>query len=138
MAENQTRPTDTPIAEVLDRIEDPVRRADCEALVALLTRITGCPPVLWGTGIVGFGSYHYRYASGREGDMCVAGFASRKPDLTIYVTGGFDGAEAILETLGKHRCSKACLYVKRLADVDMSALEALLRRSVDEIRRLYP
>jgi hypothetical protein len=90
---------------------------------------------MWGSSIVGFGSYHYRYASGREGDMCLAGFSSRKADLTIYVITA--GQQALLKKLGKHKVSKACLYIKRLADVDAKVLRQLVAASVAEVRRLH-
>jgi len=93
---------------------------------------------MWGTSIVGFGSYHYRYASGHEGDSCLAGFSSRKGDISIYVTAGFEGQEPLLANLGKHKAGKVCLYVKRLADVDLELLESLVEGSVAEMRRRYP
>jgi hypothetical protein len=107
-------------------------------LIKLMTKLTKKRPVMWGPSIVGFDSYHYRYDSGREGDACLMGFASRGSDIAIYVVSGFDGTESILSTLGKHKTSKACLYVKRLADIDLNALGALLTHSAAEIRRRYP
>ena len=105
-----------------------------------MKKATGCEPTLWGTSIVGFDSYHYKYASGHEGDACVVGFSSRKGDISIYLTVGHDNAEkqALLAQLGKHKTGKACLYIKRLADVQLPVLEKLILQSVAEIKRRYP
>lgn len=138
MSETKTRPTDASVAAHIAAIPDAARRQDCATLVQLMSRLTGHEPVMWGPGIVGFDRYHYRYASGHEGDACLLGFSSRKPDLTIYVTSGFEGTEAILAGLGRHKASKACLYVKKLADIDLGALERLLHHAMTEMRRRYP
>ena len=104
-----------------------------------MRRATGEKPVMWGPSIVGFGSYHYRYESGREGDWMLAGFSPRKRELTVYVMAGFEGAEKILARLGPHRASAgSCLYLKRLADIDLAALEELVRTSVARLRRAHP
>jgi len=132
--ENKTKQTEASVEEYLANIGDETRRVDCEALVKLMSGVTRKPPKMWGSSIVGFGSYHYRYASGREGDMCLAGFSSRKADLTVYVITA--GQEALLKTLGKHKVSKACLYIKRLADVDVKVLRQLVVASVAEVKRL--
>ena len=95
MAENKTKATDTPVASYLATIEDPARRRDCEALVKLMTKATGFKPKMWGTSIVGFGSYHYKYESGREGDSCVTGFSSRKGEISVYLTAGFPGRDEL-------------------------------------------
>lgn len=140
MSEAKTKPTPASVATYLAAIEDETRRQDCEALVTLMQRITGCPPVLWGTSIVGFDQYHYKYASGHEGDACVIGFSSRKGDISVYLLTGYDGAEkqALLARLGRHKIGKACLYIRRLADVDLSVLEELATRSVAETKTRYP
>ena len=122
----------------LNAIEDPERRADCKALAKLMKRVTGEAPKLWGPSMVGYGSYHYRYESGREGDWFLTGFAPRKGDLTIYVVAGFDGHATRLKRLGPHKLGKSCLYVKRLADVDEEVLEELIERSVAAMRKRYP
>jgi hypothetical protein len=132
--ENKTKQTEASVEEYLANIGDETRRADCEALVKLMSGVTRKPPKMWGSSIVGFGSYHYRYASGREGDMCLAGFSTRKADLTVYVITA--GQEALLKKLGKHKVSKACLYIKRLADVDVKVLRQLVAASVAEVKRL--
>lgn len=138
MAEPKTKATRASVDHYLDAIGDELRRDDCRTLVKLMRRVTKEPPVMWGTSIVGFGSYHYRYASGHEGDSCLAGFSSRKGDISIYVTAGFEGQEPLLANLGKHKAGKVCLYVKRLADVDLELLESLVEGSVAEMRRRYP
>lgn len=137
MNESRTRPTGDDVDAFLAAIPDPQRRADCMALVPLLREATGSAPRLWGNGIVGFGEYHYRYASGREGDWFLAGFAPRKGDLTLYVF-GLDAREPLLARLGRHRRGRACLYVKRLADLDLAALRELVAGGVADLRRLYP
>ena len=138
MAENQTRPTQASVAAYLKAIEDEARRRDCEALARLMADATGQPAVMWGPAIVGFGSYHYRYDSGREGDSCLVGFASRKGDISIYLTAAFPGHDELLAKLGKHKMAKACLYVRRLADVDLEVLAQLVAGSVAEMRRRHP
>lgn len=130
MAELKTKKTTASVEDFLNAIADPQRRHDCWTLAALMQEVTQSPPSMWGDAIVGFGTYHYKYASGREGDWPVVGFASRKQDLTLYIMSGFDQYEALLSRLGKHKTGKACLYVKRLADVDMAVLRELVERSV--------
>ena len=124
--------------EFIAAVPDAAKRADATALLALMQRITGEPPVMWGPSIVGFGSYHYRYDSGREGDSPIVGFSPRKTSLVLYIVTGFSGAEALLGKLGTHSIGKSCLYIKRLADVDMATLETLIRTSVAEMRSRYP
>ena len=128
MAEIKTKPTEVNVDAFLDSVANPVRRADGKVLRALMERVTGQPAVMWGPSIVGFGSYHYRYASGHEGDMCCVAFSPRVANLVIYV-GGFPEYEALLAKLGKHKRSKACLYVNKLADVDPAVLEEIARRT---------
>jgi hypothetical protein len=133
--EIKTKQTDASVEEYIANIADETRRADCTALAKLMSGVTRKPPKMWGSSIVGFGSYRYRYASGREGEMCLAGFSSRKADLTIYVITA--GQQALLKKLGKHKVSKACLYIKRLADVDVKVLRQLVAASVAEVKRLH-
>lgn len=128
MAETKTKPTDVSVDAFLEAVEHPVRRADGQAIRALMERVTGEPAVMWGPTIVGFGTYHYRYDSGHEGDMCRIGFSPRAANLVLYV-GGFPEYEALLDKLGKHKRSKACLYLNKLADVDMVVLEDIARRT---------
>lgn len=139
MAELKTRPTDASVEEFIAGVENEARREDCRTLLAMMQRVTGFKPVMWGPSIVGFGSYHYRYASGREGDWMLAGFSPRARELTVYIMAGFEGAEKTLARLGRHRMSSgSCLYLKRLADVDLEILEELVRASVEKLRRAYP
>jgi hypothetical protein len=130
MAEAKTQPTNEPVADFLARVADPKRRADCETVLAMMRRATGVEPVMWGTGIVGFGSYRYTYASGRSGDWPVIGFSPRKSDLTLYLMPGFESNQALLAKLGKHRTGVSCLYLKRLSDVDLPTLEQLVQDAV--------
>jgi len=128
MAEMKTKPTAVSVDAFLDAVPHPVRRADGQAVRAMMERATGEPATMWGPSIVGFGSYHYRYATGREGDMCRIGFSPRAASLVLYV-GGFADYEALLAKLGKHKRSTACLYLNKLADVDADVLEDIIRRS---------
>lgn len=128
MAEIKTRPTAVSVDAFLDGVEHSGRRADGKAMRAMMERVTGEPATMWGPSIVGFGRYHYRYASGHEGDMCRVGFSPRSANLVLYV-GGFPEYEALLAKLGKHKRSKACLYLNRLADVDPAVLEEIARRT---------
>jgi hypothetical protein len=137
MAKTKTKATGASVEAYLDAIKDEVRRKDCDFLVKLMKKITGQPPKMWGPSIVGFDSYHYRYESGHEGDACVAGFSSRKPDLTVYVLASGPGQEELLSRLGKHKMGKACLYIRRLSDVDTKVLERLISGSVAEVKRRY-
>ena len=128
MAETKTKPSKADIDAFLDAVDHPVRRSDGKALRALMEDVTGEPAILWGPSIVGFGSYHYRYASGHEGDMCRVGFSPRAAKLVLYV-GGFPDYEAWLAKLGKHKRSNACLYLTKRADVDPAVLEEITRLS---------
>ncbi len=137
MAENKTRPGNASVDAYLAAIADDARRGDCRILVDLMSRVSGEPATMWGPGIVGFGSYHYRYDSGREGDMAAIGFSSRKGDISVYLTAAGNDQDALLAQLGRHKMAKACLYIRRLADVDLAVLEQLLRGSLAEVRRRY-
>ena len=135
MAENKTKQTEASVESYLAAIEDETRQADCRVLARMMTAATKSPPKMWGTGIVGFGSYHYKYESGHEGDSCILGFASRKGDISLYLVAGFPGSDALFEKLGKHKRGKACTYVKRLSDIDRKVLEEILAGSVAERKR---
>lgn len=137
MAEAKTVPTGASVDEFLAAVEDEGRRRDCEVLRGLMREITGEEPQMWGPSIIGFGSYRYRYASGREGDWPLAGFSPRKRDLTVYVMAGFSQYEELMERLGKHRTGKSCLYLKRLDDVDLDVLRELVSRSVEHVAARY-
>ncbi|MGA9672687.1 MAG: DUF1801 domain-containing protein [Terracidiphilus sp.] len=129
MAENKTKATSESVAAFLDACDEG-RRADAKALAKLMQKVTGDKPSMWGSSIVGFGSYHYTYESGREGDTCIVGFSPRKAANVLYGAIGFDGAAALLDKLGKHTTGKGCLYIKKLADVDVKVLETLLEKAV--------
>lgn len=137
MTELKTRATKASVAKYIAAIDDAERRGDCKQLVKLMRDITRRPARMWGPSIVGFDSYHYQYASGHEGDMCLTGFSSRKPDLTIYILTGTAAQKKLLAKLGKHKVSKACLYVRRLEGIDMDVLRELIVNSIAEVRRHY-
>ena len=130
MAENKTKPTQVSVTEYIDAIKDQTKRADAKALVKLMQSAAGEKPKMWGPSIIGFGSYHYKYESGREGDTPVIAFSPRKPAIVLYGVTGFSGAEALLAKLGKHTTGKGCLYIKKLADVDANVLEDLVAKSL--------
>ena len=136
MAENKTKATLVSVTDYIETLPDEAKRADAKALVKLMKGATGQSPKMWGPSIVGFGSYHYRYESGREGDMPVIAFSPRKPALVLYGLIGFAGADALLAKLGKHTTGKGCLYIKKLADVDMKVLEKLVVQSLVAKRAL--
>jgi hypothetical protein len=133
MAELKTKPNEQSVTDFLNRVPDEGKRRDSFTLLDLMKDVTHEEPVMWGDAIVGFGSYHYRYASGREGDMPLTGFSHRKQNLTLYITSGFERYDALLQKLGKHSTSKACLYVKRLEDIDLPTLKELVRQSVEHM-----
>jgi len=126
------------VSKFLNAIADDQRRKDCKAVTKLMRDITGEEPKMWGAAMVGFGSYHYKYASGREGDYFVSGFSPRKQALTIYIMSGFRSHASLLKKLGKHKTAKSCLYIKKLEDIDMRVLEQLITRSVKHMRDTYP
>ena len=127
MAENKTKATKVSVAEFIDALTDPSRRSDAKALVKLMQKAAGEKPKMWGPSIIGFGSYHYTYDSGREGDMPVVAFSPRKAATVLY---GLSDAEALLPKLGKHTRGKGCLYIKKLADVDQKVLETMAAKAV--------
>ncbi|MEM9408548.1 MAG: DUF1801 domain-containing protein [Acidobacteriota bacterium] len=126
------------VRDFLAGIEDPQKRKDCRAVARLMKAATGKRPKMWGSTIVGYGRYHYKYESGREGDFFLTGYSPRKQNLTLYVMYGFDGSEDLLRRLGKHKTGKSCLYIKRLEDVDLEVLDELIRGSVTAMREKYP
>ncbi len=138
MAELKTKETSASVQAYLEAIEDESRRRDCTAIVEIMSRVTGKEPKMWGSGIVGFGSYHYTYESGHEGDTCLIGFAARKGDISLYISSSFDRREALLAELGKHKTGKAGLYIKRLSDIRVPVLEHLVAETVAERQRRYP
>lgn len=134
----RTRPTEVSAESHIAAIANEQQRNDAQALVALMRRVTGKEPRMWGPSIVGFGSYHYRYASGHEGDSALAAFAVRGSELVVYIAADFEGRDALLARLGKHRTGKVCVYIRRLANVDLEVLETLVARSVTDTKRRYP
>lgn len=130
-----TVPTETSVEAFLAAVEDEQKRQDSEEMRALMESLTGEPATMWGPSIIGFGSYHYRYESGHEGDAPAVGFSPRKANLTLYITGGFEGHQETLDRLGKHKLGKGCLYIKRLSDVDRDALTELVQASVANAER---
>jgi hypothetical protein len=134
---NKTRPTVVDPLLFIGEVQSEIKRRDAHELVAMMRAVTGEPPKMWGPTIVGFGSVHYRYESGREGDICLAGFSPRGGALVIYLGPGIDNA-ALMAKLGKHKAGKGCLYVNKLDDIDRSVLRELIEYSVRETRRQYP
>ena len=133
----KTVATTASVTAYLGQLDD-AKRQDAETVAAIMAEVTGAPAVMWGSSIVGFGEYHYRYASGREGDFFLTGFAPRKRALTLYIMAGFSAYDALLEKLGNFTVGKSCLYVKRLADVDLDVLRELIDQSAAAIREKYP
>lgn len=138
MAEAKMKLNDGDVQAFLNSVENEQRRADSFAVLRLMQEVTGEEPKMWGDSIVGFGSYHYKYASGREGDAPRVGFSPRKQNLTLYVMTGSEREAALLERLGKHTTGKSCLYVKRLSDVDQNVLRDLVEECVARMNDLYP
>src|SRR6266436_1255497 len=130
MADNQTKPTKASVAAFINALTDQTKRADAKVLVKLMQNVTGEKPKMWGPSIIGFGSYHYTYDSGREGDMPLIGFSPRKPATVLYGMTGYSHSGALLAKLGKHTTGKGCLYIKKLADVDQKVLETLVVKSL--------
>lgn len=137
MAELKTKRTAASVDAFLKRIPDQARRQDCLALLRLMKQVTRAEPKMWGAHMVGFGTYHYVYASGREGDWFLTGFAPRKQDLTLYIMSGFGRHPSLMAKLGKHKTGKSCLYIKRLEDVDLAVLKELVAASVKHVKKRY-
>ena len=130
MALNKTKPTEVSVTAFVDKLTEPAKRSDAKALIALMKSATGAEPRMWGPSIIGFGTYHYKYESGREGDTVLVGFSPRKPATVLYGVTGFENAESLLVKLGKYSTGKGCLYIKKLSDVDCEVLEQLIIKSV--------
>lgn len=137
MALNKTIPTDASVRDYMNGIEDPGRKKDCEEILILMKEVTGEEPVMWGSSIVGFGSYHYKYDSGREGDMILTGFSNRKQNISIYIMPGLKKYDELLEKIGTFKAGKSCFYIKRLSDIDTDVLKELIRRSVLDVINRY-
>lgn len=137
MAELKTAQNEGDVEAFLAGIDNEKRRQDCRAVVALMQKITGEPPKMWGSSIIGFGKYHYKYESGREGDWFLTGCSPRKQSLTLYIMSGFDKYDELMGKLGKYKTGKSCLYVNKLEDVDLEVLKALIARSAEYIAQRY-
>ena len=136
--ELKTKPNEKSVDEFLKTVENPKRQTDCYEVLKLMKNITGEEPVMWGDSIVGFGTYHYKYKSGHEGEWFIAGFAPRKQNLTLYIMSGFDHYDNLLEKLGKFKTGKSCLYINKLTDIDISILKDLIIESVNYMKKQYP
>lgn len=136
-AENKFQKIGGSVEDFLNTIADEQRKADAKTLCQLMEKLTNKKPEMWGYSIIGFGNYHYKYESGREGDSGVIGFAPRKDKLVLYIVNGYDDYGPLLQKLGKHLIGKSCLYIKRLSDVDMSVLEEMMRRSIKYMKAKY-
>jgi hypothetical protein len=134
----KTKPTEASAESHIAAIANEQQRNDARTLVALMRSVTGQEPRMWGPSIVGFGSYHYKYASGHEGDSALAAFAVRGRELVVYIMAGFEGRDDLLARLGKHKTGKVCVYIRRLADVDLQVLETLIAESAADTKRRYP
>ncbi len=137
MAELKTKVNDDDVYEFLNEIDNENRRKDCLEVLSLMEQVTSKKAKMWGANIVGFGSYHYKYASGREGDWMMIGFSPRKQNLTLYIMSGFSNYETLMEKLGKHKTGKSCLYIKSLDDIDRKILKQLISQSVIYMQQTY-
>lgn len=137
MAEQKTKPTEESVIKFLEDVEDEKRRKDSYRIVKLMQAATGQAPKMWGTNIVGFGSYHYKYNSGHEGVAPLVGFSPRKQSISLYLMAGFTKYEDLLEQLGKHKVGKGCLYISKLEDVNVKVLSELIKNSVDFLQGKY-
>ena len=137
MAENKTQATGASVTDFINSIDDRQKRADARKVAAMMSKATGKRAKMWGPSIVGYGTYHYKYASGREGDFLMTGFSPRKQALSVYIIPGFSHFETLMNKLGKFKTGKSCLYIKRLSDVDEKILEQLINRSVEYMREHY-
>ncbi|TFG51769.1 MAG: DUF1801 domain-containing protein [Gemmatimonadales bacterium] len=135
MAELKTKPTKLSVTRFIDGIKDERKRRDCRTVMKIMKRVTKATPKMWGTSIVGYGTYHYKYASGREGDWFTAGFSPRAQSLTLYIMSGFKGHDALMKKLGKHKTGRSCLYIKRLDEIDLDVLKELIERSVRHVEQ---
>ena len=137
MAQNKTVPTGASVAHYIHQIDNPQRKEDCITILELMKEATGEEPKMWGSSIVGFGSYHYKYESGREGDMILTGFSNRKQNITIYIMSGFKKYDDLLVKVGKFKTGKSCFYIKRLSDIDIEILKKMIKLSVEEVNNRY-
>ncbi|MEO0897871.1 MAG: DUF1801 domain-containing protein [Bacteroidota bacterium] len=137
MSKLKTAPNDQSVEAFLNTVQQDQKRRDAFELLALMEELTGEKPRMWGNSIVGFGSYHYKYDSGREGEWFLTGFSPRKTSFTLYVMSGLESVEEKLEKLGKHKQGKSCLYVNKLADIDLTVLEDMIKDSIAHLKHRY-
>ena len=137
MGENKTRPTGDSVLNFIDKVENEQKKKDALELLELHKKITGEEPTLWGPSLIGFGKYHYKYASGKEGEFFIAGFSPRKTALTLYIMSGIDKQQELMSKLGKFKTGKSCLYIKKLDDVDRSVLTEVISESVKYMKENY-
>ena len=138
MYELKTQVNDASITDFLSQIDNETRRSDAYQMLDIMKEVTGEEPKMWGKSIVGFGSYHYVYASGQEGDWMLTAFSPRQASLTVYIMPGFDDYAELMEQLGKYKTGKSCLYIKSLEDVDLKVLKKLIKQSVQDMKKKYP
>lgn len=138
MAELKTKANDASVQKFLNTIENETRRNDCFAIAEMMKQVTKSDAKMWGSAIVGFGSYHYKYASGHEGDMCIVGFSPRKQNISLYLCGALDQKKSLLEKLGKHKTGVGCLYIKKVRDIDAKILEQIIKESIATIKKRLP
>jgi len=137
MVQNKTTPTEVNILDFINTVEHTGRKEDALILLDLMKDITGLEPQMWGPSIIGFGSYHYKYDSGREGDMMITGFSPRKTSSVVYIMSGFKRHDELLQKLGKHKTGKSCLYINKLADVDMDILKEMVMLSIEFVKEKH-
>ncbi|SMP23001.1 DUF1801 domain-containing protein [Shimia sagamensis] len=138
MSTNKTAPSDVSPQDFLQTVKPARRQSDALALLDLFQRVSGYPPVMWGPSIIGFGQYHYRYNSGREGDFLATGFSPRKANLVLYIMPGYQDYSAILARVGKHKLGKSCLYINKLDDIDLTVLEELIQTGLADLNAKWP
>lgn len=138
MAKNKTTETAYPVTDFINTIENEAKRNDAFELLKIMQEMTGFEPKMWGASIIGFGSYHYKYDSGHEGDAPLAGFSPRKDAISLYLSSSFENKEQLLSKFGKHKAGKGCIYIKKLTDIDLEILKIMISASVKEIQKLYP
>ncbi|SMO54691.1 DUF1801 domain-containing protein [Gracilimonas mengyeensis] len=137
MATLKTQPTDQLVEDYLGSIKDELRAKDCRSIHQIMQEVSGAPGTMWGANIVGYGSYHYKYESGREGDWMLVGFSNRKRYISLYIMSGFDAFDSLLGQLGKHKTGKSCLYINKLKDIEESVLREMIASSIEKIKQRY-
>ena len=137
MAELKTKPTDVSVEDFLNNLEDETKRDDSYALLQIMKEVTGEEPKMWGPSIIGFGTYHYKYPTGTQGDWMLTGFSPRKQALTLYIMAGFSKYDEYLAKLGKYKTGKSCLYVKKLTDVNEGVLRKMIKSSIKDVKKRY-